>query len=63
MTEKKYIYTAHGQTKFKGQSLQQKEKKRGKTKNERNFKKLYKSLTWKDVGHFIFLTLNFDFFA
>ena len=25
--------------------------------------KKYKSLTWKDVGHFIFLSQNFDFFA
>ena len=25
--------------------------------------KRYKSLTWKDVGHFIFLSQNFDFYA
>ena len=38
-----------------GRSLQQKEKKRGKRKSEKEFQK-YKSLTWKDVGHFIFLS-------
>ena len=25
--------------------------------------KKYKSLTWKDVGHFVFLSQNFDFYA
>ena len=24
---------------------------------------MYKSLTWKDIGHFVFLSQNFDFFA
>ena len=43
------------------QSLQQKEKKRGKRKSEKKIKK-YKSLTWKDVGHFL-VSEYFDFYA
>ena len=48
---------------LEGQSLQQKEKKRGKRKSEKKKFKNYKSLTWKDVCHFVFLSQNFDFFA
>ena len=34
-------------------TLQQKEKKRGKRKSEKKKIKKYKSLTWKEVGHFL----------
>ena len=39
-----------------------KRKEKGKKEKKKKLEK-YKGLTWKDVGHFIFLSQNFDFFA
>ena len=43
---------------LEGQSLQQKEKKKWKRESEKNLKST-KSLTWKDVGHFLVSKFGF----
>ena len=45
----------------KANHCRKKKRKGEKGKAKKNLK--IKSLTWRDVGHFVFLSQNFDFFA